>query len=136
MADPGPPLDLDTARRRLGAARGRDYWRSLEELADSPGFEEMLQREFPRQVGGWLDGLDRRHFLKLMGASLALAGLTGCSSPPREAIIPYTRAPEEVIPGRPLYFATAMPLAGYGTGLLVESHEGRPTKVEGNPDHP
>jgi molybdopterin-containing oxidoreductase family iron-sulfur binding subunit len=137
MAHPGPPLDLDTARRRLEAAGGQDYWRSLEELADSPGFEEMLEREFPRQVGGWMEGLDRRHFLKLMGASLALAGLSGCGhQAPREPLVPYNRQPEQVVPGRPLYFATAMPLAGFGSGLLVESHEGRPTKVEGNPDHP
>src|SRR5262245_55247834 len=136
MAEQAAPLDLEQARRRLAAAQGKDYWRSLEELAGDEGFDELLKREFPRQAGGWLDGLDRRHFLKLMGASLALAGLTGCSQAPREPIVPYTRAPEEVIPGRPLYFATAMPLAGYGSGLLVESHEGRPTKVEGNPDHP
>src|SRR5207302_438638 len=66
----------------------------------------------------------------------ALAGLTGCGQAPREPIHPYVRSPEEIVPGRPLYFATAMPLAGYGSGLLVESHLGRPTKVEGNPAHP
>jgi MoCo/4Fe-4S cofactor protein with predicted Tat translocation signal len=146
MAEPAPHLDLDQARRRLEGARGPDYWRSLEELAGAEGFEEMLHKEFPSPptppppVGGGAgeggDGFDRRKFLKLMGASLALAGLTGCGSSPREPIIPYTSAPEELIPGRALYFATAMPLAGYGSGLLVESHEGRPTKVEGNPDHP
>ncbi len=137
MAEQEPRLDLETARRRLDGARGRDYWRSLEELADSPGFEEMLEREFPRQVGGWMEGLDRRHFLKLMGASLALAGLSGCGhQAPREPIVPYNRQPEQLVQGRPLFFATAMPLAGYGSGLLVESHQGRPTKVEGNPDHP
>jgi MoCo/4Fe-4S cofactor protein with predicted Tat translocation signal len=136
MADQAPHLDLDQARRRLEGARGEDLWRSLEELAGAEGFEEMLQRELPRQAGGWPEGVDRRQFLKLMGASLALAGLTGCGSSPREPIVPYTTAPEEMLPGRPLYFATAMPLAGYGSGLLVVSHEGRPTKVEGNPDHP
>ena len=78
--------------------------------------------------------LSRRRFLQLMGAALAMAG-AACAAP-REKIVPYVRAPEQMIPGRPLYFATAMPLAGYASGLLVESHEGRPTKVEGNPSHP
>ena len=71
-----------------------------------------------------------------MGASLALAGVTACTRQPAEKIVPYVRQPEEIIPGKPLFFATAMPLGGVATGLLVESHEGRPTKVEGNPDHP
>jgi molybdopterin-containing oxidoreductase family iron-sulfur binding subunit len=84
------------------------------------------------------DPLTRRRFLTLMGASLGLAGLSGCnpSAAPRERIVPYVRQPEDIIPGQPLYFATAMPLGGDALGLLVESHEGRPTKVEGNPDHP
>ena len=71
-----------------------------------------------------------------MGASLALAGLTACTRQPTEKITPYARQPEEIVPGKPLFYATAMPLDGIGTGLLVESHEGRPTKIEGNPDHP
>jgi len=132
-------LDLAAIRARLSTARGEDYWRGLEELAETEGFEEFLHREFPQQASTWLDSFDRREFLKLMGASLALAGLAGCSSSPAprdEKIVPYVRAPEEIIPGKPLFFATAMPLAGYGFGVLVESHEGRPTKVEGNPEHP
>ncbi|HYT89218.1 MAG TPA: TAT-variant-translocated molybdopterin oxidoreductase, partial [Gemmataceae bacterium] len=137
MPSQDEPLDLTRARQRLAAARGKDYWRGLEELAETDGFEEMLEKEFPRQAGGWMEGVNRRQFLKLMGASLALAGLSGCgASRPTEQILPYVRQPEEIIPGRPLYFATAMPLAGYGSGLLVESHLGRPTKVEGNPLHP
>jgi molybdopterin-containing oxidoreductase family iron-sulfur binding subunit len=113
------------------------YWRSLEELADTPEFREFLQREFPRQASEWNDGLSRRQFLTLMGASLALAGVTGCSSgDDRETIVPYVRAPEHVVPGKPLYFATAMPLGSAAAGLLVENHMGRPTKIEGNPDHP
>ncbi|MCI0462330.1 MAG: TAT-variant-translocated molybdopterin oxidoreductase, partial [Gemmataceae bacterium] len=149
MADRKTPLDLHQAppapagrpqagrlAGRLASARGQDYWRSLEELSQADGFEEMLEQEFPRQAGGWLDGLDRRQFLHLMGASLALAGLTGCGGSPREPIMAHVRAPEHIIPGRPLFFATAMPMAGYGSGLLVWSHEGRPTKVEGNPAHP
>ncbi|MGH8005611.1 MAG: TAT-variant-translocated molybdopterin oxidoreductase, partial [Candidatus Binatia bacterium] len=112
------------------------YWRSLEELADTPGFADFLHREFPRQAAEWTDPLSRRQFLQLMGASLALAGLGACARPPTETIVPYVRPPEEVVPGKPLFFATAMSLGGYATGLLVESHMGRPTKVEGNPDHP
>jgi molybdopterin-containing oxidoreductase family iron-sulfur binding subunit len=131
-----PTFDLATIRERLGAANGKQYWRSLEELADEPGFREMLQREFPRQASEWTDGVSRRHFLSLMGASLALAGLSGCSQRPAEKIVPYVRQPEELLPGKPLFYATAMTLAGYATGLLIESHEGRPTKAEGNPQHP
>ena len=71
-----------------------------------------------------------------MGASLALAGVTACTRQPAEKIVPYVRQPEEIVPGKPLFFATAMPLGGVATGLLVESHEGRPTKIEGNPQHP
>src|SRR5262249_41169323 len=78
----------------------------------------------------------RRRFLKLMGASLALAGVTACTRQPKETIMPYVRAPEEIVPGKPLFFATAMPLRGMAQGVLVESHMGRPTKVEGNPEHP
>src|SRR6266542_2387392 len=81
-------------------------------------------------------GLDRRDLLKLGGVSLALAGLTACTRQPAEKIVPYVRQPEEIVPGKPLFFATAMSLSGYATGLLVESHMGRPTKVEGNPLHP
>ncbi len=80
--------------------------------------------------------MGRRQFLKVMGASLALAGLTACTKQPTETIMPYVRQPEEVIPGRPLYFATAVPNSAIAMGVLVESHLGRPTKVEGNPDHP
>ena len=93
----------------------------------------------PRAAGhaaGTSDGLDRRELFKYMGASLALAGATACTRQPAEKIVPYVRQPEEIIPGKPLFFATAMTLGGQTTGLLVESHMGRPTKVEGNPLHP
>jgi molybdopterin-containing oxidoreductase family iron-sulfur binding subunit len=96
----------------------------------------MLQREFPRFASQLEDPVGRRGFLKVMGASLALAGVTGCTRQPAEAITPYVRQPEEILPGKPLFYASAMPLAGLGTGVLVETHEGRPTKVEGNPEHP
>ncbi|HXB73518.1 MAG TPA: TAT-variant-translocated molybdopterin oxidoreductase [Candidatus Acidoferrales bacterium] len=128
------------ARARLEPAAGRDYWRSLDDLAATPEFQDLLAREFPRQAVGWSDDEDpargRRDFLKLMGASLALAGLTACTRQPTEQIMPYVRQPEELIPGRPLFFATAMTVGGVATGVLAESHEGRPTKIEGNPDHP
>ena len=132
--------DLTALRRRLAGARGREYWRSLEELAESEVFEELLRADHPRQASALMDSVDRRGFLKLMGASLALAGLSGCLSPAPapndEKIVPYVNQPEQIIPGRPLYFASAMPLAGFGRGVLVESHMGRPTKIEGNPSHP
>jgi MoCo/4Fe-4S cofactor protein with predicted Tat translocation signal len=112
------------------------YWRSLEELADSPVFEEFVQREFPQAAEEWNDPVERRTFLKLMGASLALAGLSGCVIQPPEKIVPYAKQPEEEIPGKGLYFATAFSLGGVATPLLARSNEGRPTKLEGNPDHP
>jgi len=115
---------------------GKRYWRSLEELAETDEFQEILHREFPERASEWTDPVGRRRFLKLMGASFALAGLTACTRQPEEYIAPYVRQPEELVPGRPSFFATAMQLNGFATGLVVESHEGRPTKVEGNKDHP
>jgi len=114
----------------------RRYWKSLDELADAPAFLEFLHREFPEQASMLEDPRGRREFLTLMGASLALAGLTACTKQPTEKILPYVRQPEPLVPGRPLFFATAAGHDGYARGILVESHEGRPTKVEGNPDHP
>jgi MoCo/4Fe-4S cofactor protein with predicted Tat translocation signal len=128
--------DIQALRAKLDGTRGREYWRSLEALSDTPEFKEFLHREFPQNASEWLDPVGRRGFLKLMGASLALAGVSACTRQPEEAIVPYVRQPEELIPGKPLFYATAMPFAGSGVGLLVESHEGRPTKIEGNPDHP
>jgi len=127
---------IEALRARLEATRGRQYWRSLESLAETPEFKEFLHREFPQNASEWLDPVGRRSFLKLMGASLALAGVSACTRQPDEQIVPYVRQPEEEVPGKPLFFATAMPMNGAGIGLLVESHEGRPTKIEGNPDHP
>ena len=112
------------------------FWRSLEEKAGDPAFQELLYNEFPSQIEAITDPVQRRTFLKLMGASLALAGVTACTKQPVEKIVPYVKQPEELIPGRPLFYATAMPLGGVATGLVVESHEGRPTKIEGNPMHP
>jgi molybdopterin-containing oxidoreductase family iron-sulfur binding subunit len=131
----GVPVD-QTLRARLEGTRGREYWRSLEALSETPEFKEFLHREFPQNASEWLDPVGRRGFLKLMSASLALAGISACTRQPDEAIVPYVRQPEDLVPGKPLFFATAMPFAGSGFGLLVENHEGRPTKVEGNADHP
>jgi molybdopterin-containing oxidoreductase family iron-sulfur binding subunit len=128
--------DIQALRAKLHGTRGRTYWRSLEEVAGTPEYKEYLHREFPQNASEWLDPVGRRGFLKLMGASMALAGVSACTRQPAEDIVPYVRQPEELIPGKPLFFATAMPFAGSGVGLLVESHEGRPTKIEGNPDHP
>ncbi len=129
-------LDLAAIRARLSSSTGPEYWRSLEELAGTPAFEELLHREFPSRASEWTDPVGRRRFLQLMGASLALAGVGACTKQPPETIVPYVRQPEEMIPGRARFFATAHSVSGFATGLLVESHLGRPTKVEGNPDHP
>jgi len=129
-------LELADVREKLSEARGPKYWRTLDELAQTPEFAEMLHREFPKHASEWTDNASRRDFLKIMGASLALAGLGACTRQPMEAIVPYVKQPNNVVPGKPLFYATAMPLGAYGTGLLVESHEGRPTKIEGNPQHP
>src|SRR5438128_3018232 len=121
---------------KLKFVEPKEYWRTLEELANSPVFEEFVRREFPHAAEEWNDPVERRTFLKLMGASLALAGLSGCVIQPPEKVIPYVKQPEEETPGQGLYFATAFSLGGIATPLLVRSNEGRPTKIEGNPDHP
>lgn len=114
---------------------GKEYWRSLDQLADSPEYRRFLEQEFPEVASDAGNGVSRRKFLGIMGASLALAGLTGCRKPV-EKIIPYVQQPEEVIPGVPAYYATNMPFGSTSYGLVVESHDGRPTKIEGNPLHP
>ena len=133
---PRSALDLPALRARLASQTGQQYWRSLEELAGSEEFEALLHNEFREQAPDILDPVGRRTFMKLMGASLALAGVSACTKQPTETVFPYVKAPEYIVPGEPLYFATAMPLDGIATGLLVESHMGRPTKIEGNPEHP
>src|SRR5262249_30628394 len=129
------PLDLAAIRARLAQAKGKAYWRSLEELAQTPEFKAILSREFPRQAFA-ATNLNRRQFLKLAAASLALAGMPDCAAQPREKIMPYVKQPQAVAPGKPRFFGTALTRGGYASGVLVESHEGRPTKIEGNPDHP
>jgi len=131
-----PSLDWTAIRAKLAGRQGRDYWRSLEEVAETPAFEQWLHREFPAGASEWSAGFDRRHFLQIMAASLSLAGLSACTKQPLEKIVPYVKQPPELTPGKPLYFATALTLGGYANGVVVTSHEGRPTKIEGNADHP
>src|SRR5271156_5064914 len=128
-------MTLEEVRKKLGGKTGKKYWRSLDELADKPGFGEMLSREFPQQASEWIDPVSRRGFLKLAGASLALAGLSGCTKQPDEAIYPYVKEPEDLVLGRPVYFATAMPFNTGAIPLLVKSDAYRPIKLDGNPDH-
>jgi molybdopterin-containing oxidoreductase family iron-sulfur binding subunit len=129
-------LNLEFIQKRLERAKGAGYWRSLDELFSTDGFQEYLHREFPRQASEWIDDDGRRNFLKIMGASLALAGLSACTKQPPEDLVPYVEAPEILIAGKPLFYATAFPVAGIANPVLVETHEFRPTKVEGNPQHP
>jgi len=133
---PSKRLERAAVEEKLATVQGPEYWRSLEELAGSPEFQEMMHREFPKGASEWLDSVSRRGFLQLMSASLAMAGMTGCTKLPLQEIVPYVRQPEQLIPGRPQYYATAFTLSGYANPLLVESHLGRPTKIEGNNLHP
>ncbi len=132
-------VDFQSLRRRAADEHGKRYWRSIQELADSKGFADYVQREFPQQAGEWHDPVSRRNFMKLMGASLAFAGVglnLGCEQR-EEKIVPYVNPPENIIPGKPLFYASAVPFrGGQAIGVLVEQHMGRPTKIEGNPEHP
>src|SRR5438045_5245653 len=131
------PMDLAAVPAMHQSKTGKQHCRTLEELAGEPQFEELLHREFPRQAPSeWDDSVDRRDFLKLMAASLAFAGLSGCGRTPEQYLVPYVKQPDGLTLGRPQFYATAMPFGADAIGLLVESHEGRPTKIEGNPDHP
>lgn len=123
-------------REKILALEGKEYWRSLEEHADTPEFRKFISEEYPHEIENWDDGLSRRNFVKVMGASLALAGLSGCVIQPSEKIVPYVKAPEGMLPGKANFFATAMTIGGVATGLLAKAYEGRPVKIEGNPDHP
>ncbi len=113
---------------------GKEYWRSLDQLADTPEFKELVQREFPENASEMTNPVTRRNFLGLMGASIALAGLAGCRRPV-EKIIPYVIKPEEIIPGIAEWYATTMPMGLNAYGVLAKSHEGHPTKIEGNERH-
>ena len=131
-----PRLDLAAVREKMADKKGSAYWRSLEEACETPEFTRYLGREFPHQAPRDMLPLARRDFLKLMGAAMALAGVGGCAFQPPEHIVPYVTAPEDMEAGIPLYYSTAMTLGGYAYPLMAESNMGRPTKLEGNPDHP
>ncbi len=114
----------------------QSQWRSLKELSHPARADPAGRDEFPEGAGEWPPGFDRRGFIKLLGASLALGGIGGCMRRSNDRIVPYVNPPEDSLPGIPKYYATAMPIEGFARGILVESNLGRPTKIEGNPDHP
>jgi molybdopterin-containing oxidoreductase family iron-sulfur binding subunit len=131
-----PPMSLDAVREKLKNVRGKKYWRSVDELANTPEFQAAVEKEFPGSPHGWGDEVSRRGFLKFMGASAALAGLAGCTKQPDEPIYPYIKQPEDLILGKPSYFATAFPFVTGAVPLLVKSDQYRPIKIDGNPEHP
>jgi molybdopterin-containing oxidoreductase family iron-sulfur binding subunit len=130
------PMTLEAVQQELKAVKGKRYWRSIDELSDTPEFQAALEKEFPGAAQEWVDPVSRRGFMKLMGASLALAGMAGCTKQPDEPIYPYIKAPEDLILGKPNYFATAMPMPTGAVPLLVKSDQYRPIKIDGNPEHP
>ena len=136
LEKPRKKVDLAELREKLAAGRGPAFWRTLEEAAETDDLKEYVEQEFPGLSGQIPQGVDRRNLLKVMGASLAMAGAAACTKLPQESIVPYVRQPENLIPGEPMFYATAHTVAGFARGVLVESHMNRPTKVEGNPDHP
>jgi MoCo/4Fe-4S cofactor protein with predicted Tat translocation signal len=113
----------------------KSYWRSLGQLSDSPEFRSNLEREFPEGASELPEGITRREMIALLGASLSFAGLAGCRRP-EEHIVPFVNAPEEIVPGVPRRYATTLTFGRSALGVVVESHEGRPTKIEGNELHP
>ena len=129
------PLTLVQVRQELKGVKGKRFWRSVDELADTAEFQAAVEREFPSAAQEWVDPVSRRGFLKVMGASLALAGLAGCAKQPEEQIYPYVKQPEDLVLGKPMYFATAHPFTTGGVPVLVKSDEFRPIKVDGNPEH-
>jgi len=129
-------LTLEQVREKLAGQKGKKYWRSIDELAETPEFGELVAKEFPSQASEWIDPVSRRNFLKVMGASMALAGLAGCTKQPDEPIYGYVKAPEDLLLGRPVYFASAFPFASGAVPVLIKSDAYRPIKVDGNPEHP
>ncbi|WP_419804701.1 TAT-variant-translocated molybdopterin oxidoreductase [Terriglobus sp.] len=132
-------LTLEEVRARLdgqGKKGGKRFWQSIDDLVDAPGFLDMVKEEFPRQASELTDGISRRGFMKVMGASLALAGVTGCTKQPDEEIYPYVKQPADLLISKPNYFATAHPFPTGAIPVLVKSQEYRPVKIDGNPEHP
>lgn len=136
MTNPQQNPDLEAVREQLASSSGAQYWRSLDQLADTAAFRELVEREFPQGASELNDPLSRRTFLKIMGASLALAGVSACTYQPREKIAPFVHQPMGRTPGIPLFYASAVTLNGYASGVLVRQNDGRPTLIEGNPNHP
>jgi len=130
------PVTLVQIRQQLKGQKGKKYWRSVDELANTPEFQAAVEREFPGSPHEWGDDVSRRGFLKFMGASAALAGLAGCTKQPDEPIYPYVKQPEDLVLGKPNYFATAHPFVTGAVPLLVKSDQYRPIKIDGNPEHP
>ena len=130
------PMTLAAVREELKAVKGKKYWRSIDELANTEEFQAAVEKEFPSAAQEWVDPVTRRGFMKLMGASMALAGLAGCAKQPDEPIYPYVKAPEDLILGKPMYFATAHPFTTGAVPLLVKADQFRPIKIDGNPEHP
>jgi molybdopterin-containing oxidoreductase family iron-sulfur binding subunit len=135
MTVPSAPMTLAQVREELKSVKGKRYWRSVDELADTADFQEAVEREFPGSAQEWVDPVSRRGFMKLMGASLALAGLAGCAKQPDEPIFPYIKQPEDLILGKPMYFATAHPFVTGAVPLLIKTDQFRPIKIDGNPEH-
>ena len=135
---PAGKMTLAEVRSRLEGKAGKRFWKNLDELADTPEFQELMQEEFPRQAAGgeWVNSVSRRGFMKVMGASFALAGLAGCTKQPDEQIFPYIKQPEDLILGIDNYFATAHPFPTGAVPILVKSSAFHPIKIEGNPEHP
>ena len=131
-------MTLAEVRARLDGKTGKRFWRNLDDLAETPEFQELMREEFPRQAGGgeWANPVTRRGFMKVMGASFALAGLAGCTKQPDEPIYPYIKQPEDMVLGTPMFFATAHPFPTGAIPVLVKSYAFRPVKIEGNPEHP
>ncbi len=117
------------------AEPGKQYWRSMSQIANTAKFQDWMHREFPEGASELPDGASRRTLLKFMGATLALAGLTACRRP-EEKIIPLAKGAEDLIPGKPVHYNSVFTLGGNAAGVTVETHDGRPTKIEGNPNHP
>ena len=129
------PMTLAAVRAELKGTKGKRFWRSLDELAGTAEFEKAVEQEFPASAQEWVDPVSRRGFMKLMGASMALAGLAGCTKQPDEPILPYVRQPEDLVLGKPMYFATALPFVTGAIPTLVKSDQFRPIKIDGNPEH-
>src|SRR5262249_52769240 len=118
---------------------GRKYWKSLDQLADTPEFRQWVEREFPAGASEWTDPISRRNFVRIMSASFMLAGLgvagSGCRRP-GQRVFAFARMPGEYVHGPPQFYATAMPTRGSAIPLVVKSTDGRPIKIEGNRLHP